>query len=234
MPVDPAVSGASAPSPLARPVRYAIFDLDGVLLDTEPIYTDASNAIAARYGKKHDWSIKGNMIGRPAIDAARYFVQALDLPLSADEYLAERDAYLDLHLGNAGEIPGAEAFTRHLLGRGIPLAVATSTGAALFQLKVSRHRPWFSIFSAIVCGDDARVLRGKPAPDIFLVAARDLGADPADCLVFEDSPYGVEAAVAAGMQVIALPDPHMDRARYAGALRIARGFDECRSWDLGL
>jgi pseudouridine-5'-monophosphatase len=219
---------------LRRPVRHAIFDLDGVLLDTEPIYTDASNAVAARYGKQQDWSIKANMIGRPAIDAARYFVEALDLPISAEEYLAARGEYLHEHLLGAGRMPAAEQFTRELFRRGIPLAVATSTEAKLFDLKIAGHRPWFSIFSAVICGDDPRVLRGKPAPDIFLLAARELGADPASCVVFEDSPFGVAAALAAGMQVVALPDPHMDLSRYAGADVIVSGFDACALSDLGL
>jgi pseudouridine-5'-monophosphatase len=213
---------------LRLPVRHAIFDLDGVLLDTEPIYTDATNLVAARYGKTHDWSIKGNMIGRPALDAARYLVEALALPILPEEYLSARDEYLVAHLPRAAGMPGAESFTRDLHGRGIPMAVATSTGAELFKLKIGAHRPWFSIFSAIVCGDDARVTRGKPAPDIFLVAARELGADPETCVVFEDSPAGVAAALAAGMQVVALPDPHMDVARYVDAHVIATGFDECR------
>jgi pseudouridine-5'-monophosphatase len=216
---------------LRRPVRHAIFDLDGVLLDTEPIYTVASNVVAARYGKTHDWSIKGNMIGRPALDAAKYFVEALALPIGPEEYLAARDEYLHAHLPGAGAMPGAELFTRELHGRGIPIAVATSTGTELFGVKIGAHRPWFSIFSAIVCGDDARVIRGKPAPDIFLVAAREIGADPETCVVFEDSPAGVAAALAAGMQVVALPDPHMDVARYAAAHAIASGFEECRLWE---
>jgi pseudouridine-5'-monophosphatase len=217
---------------LGRPVRHVIFDLDGVLLDTEPVYTEASGAIAARYGKVHDWSIKANMIGRPAIEAARYFVERLELPISAEEYLHARNEYLQVHLPLAPAMPGAREFTDELASRGIPMAVATSTDARLYELKVSRHRPWFSAFSAVVCGDDVRVGKGKPAPDIFLVAARELGAEPETCLVFEDSPYGVAAALAAGMQVVALPDPHMDRSRYEGAHAIASGFDECRSWQL--
>jgi pseudouridine-5'-monophosphatase len=70
------------------------------------------------------------------------------------------------------------------------------------------------------------VARPKPAPDIFLAAAQDLGAPPESCLVFEDSPFGVEAARAAGMQVIALPDPAMDRDRYATADAVVAGFAE--------
>jgi pseudouridine-5'-monophosphatase len=218
---------------LRRPVRHAIFDLDGVLLDTERIYTDASNMVAARYGKTHDWSIKGNMIGRPALDSAKYFVEALELPMSPEEYLAARDVYLDAHIASAGAMPGAEAFTRELRRLGIPIAVATSTGKALYGVKVAPHLPWFSVFSAIVCGDDPRVVKGKPAPDIFLVAARELGADPETCVVFEDSPAGVAAAIAAGMQVVALPDPNMDHRRYTGADAIVRSFEECRWWDGG-
>jgi len=103
----------------------------------------------------------------------------------------------------------------------------------VFELKTQRH-PWFAHFDAIVCGDDPLVKNPKPAPDIFLAAARDLGAAPADCLVFEDSPFGVEAARAAGMQVIALPDPAMDRGRYAHADAIVTGFGELTLEAIGL
>ena len=101
-------------------------------------------------------------------------------------------------------------------------------------VKTRQHRAWMSLFAAVVCGDDPRVKRGKPAPDIFLAAARDLGADPETCLVFEDSPFGVRAALAAGMQVVAMPDPNMDRARYADAHLVVDGFHACSLEDLGL
>jgi len=105
-----------------------------------------------------------------------------------------------------------------LRARGVPQAVATSSSRFFFDLKTRRHAAWFSeVFDVVVTGDDARLQHSKPAPDIFLLAARDLGAEPASCVVFEDAPVGVEAARAAGMQVIAVPDPAMDRARYADA-----------------
>ena len=218
---------------LTRRPRYAIFDLDGVLLDTEPLYTKANAAVVARFGKVYDWSVKRHCIGRRALDAARIIVDALALPLSPEELLHERERVLVELVARAPAMLGAEVFTRALATRGVPMAIATSTEAPLFAIKRAAHRDWLAIFGAAVCGDDPRVAQSKPAPDIFLAAAHDLGATPADCLVFEDSPFGVEAARAAGMQVIALPDPAMDRARYATADAVVAGFADLTVDGLG-
>jgi pseudouridine-5'-monophosphatase len=211
---------------LIRKPRCAIFDLDGVLLDTEPLYTTATAEVAARFGKVYDWSVKRDCIGRGTLEAARIIVDALALPLSPEALVRERDLVLVDLLARAPALAGAEAFSRALAARGVPLAIATSTEAPLFAIKAVGHRDWLAIFRAAVCGDDPRVARSKPAPDIFLAAAADLGAAPEDCLVFEDSPFGVEAACAAGMQVIALPDPAMERTRYARAHGVVGGFAE--------
>jgi beta-phosphoglucomutase-like phosphatase (HAD superfamily) len=209
-----------------------IFDLDGVLLDTEPIYTEVTHLITSRFGKAYDWSIKANMLGRPAMDSAEYLISTLGLPIRPAEYLAEREPMLERRLAGVGEIHGAEAFTRHLHQRDIPMAIATSTDARLFQVKIAGHREWFQIFKTVVCGDDPRVVRGKPAPDIFLAAAQGLGAAPETCLVIEDSPFGVAAAIAAGMHVVGMPDPRMDRGRFADAHFVVESFEEMRTLDL--
>jgi pseudouridine 5'-phosphatase len=211
---------------LTRRPRYAIFDLDGVLLDTEPLYTEAIAEVAARFGKVYDWSLKRDCIGRGTLDAARIIVEGLGLPLSAEELVHERDLLLTPLVARAPAMAGAEAFTRKLAQRGVPMGIATSTEAPLFAIKTAAHRDWLAIFGATVCGDDPRVLRSKPAPDIFLAAAQDLGASPETCLVFEDSPFGVEAALAAGMLVIAMPDPAMDVTRYPRADAVVNGFAE--------
>jgi pseudouridine-5'-monophosphatase len=114
-------------------------------------------------------------------------------------------------------MPGARALTAALAARAVPQAVATSSGRRLFDLKTAQHREWFRVFDAVVLGDDPRLHRGKPAPDIFLLAAKELGVDPASCLVFEDATVGVAAARAAGMQVIAVPDPENDPRPFADA-----------------
>jgi len=208
--------------------------MDGVLLDTEPIYTEVTNRITTRYGKVFDWSVKADMLGRTAMDSAEYLVERLGLPIEPEDYLRERTPMLEALLAKAGAIPGAESFTRELHRRGVPIAVATSTDARLFRVKTEGHREWFSIFRVVVCGDDPRVRNGKPAPDIFLAAAADLGAPPETCVVVEDSPLGVAAAVAAGMRVVGFPDPRMDRARFAAADFVIDGYEELGRLDLGL
>lgn len=201
--------------------------MDGVLLDTEVFYTRVTQQIVGRYGKTFDWSLKSNMVGRPSIESARYLVEALALPMRPEEYLEEREAELVRWMPGAVAMPGAEELTRDLARGGFRLAVATSSSRHFFELKTTRHRAWFeSAFAAVIVGDDARVGRGKPAPDIFLCAAAALGAEPSACAVVEDSPVGVEAARAAGMQVVAVPYPGMDPARLADADLLASSLVE--------
>ncbi len=219
---------------LRNPVSCVIFDMDGLLLNTEPFYTKVSEHIAARYGKVFDWSVKRSMIGKRAEDSARIFTQALGLSMTPAEYLVARQEMLDELFPQAEPMPGAVRLTGHLHRHGILQAVATSSDHRHFDLKTTRHRQWFGVFDCIVIGDDPEVKRGKPAPDIFLLAAERLGKLPVQCLVFEDSPVGVEAARAAGMAVIAVPDPHLELDIFRDADGILSNLNDFNpaDWDL--
>ena len=195
---------------------HVLFDMDGLLLDTEIIYTEVTQQIVGRYGKVFDWSIKSNMIGRPSSDTARYLIETLSLPMKPEDYLEERDLLLRAAFPSCQALPGAKELVEHLTDNGIPIAVATSSSRDLYEVKVQNHK-WFTCFDTVVTGDDPNVKHGKPAPDIFLCAARKLKADPATTLVFEDAPSGLAAAKAAGMLTVVVPDTNMDKARYAGA-----------------
>lgn len=199
------------------PITHVLWDMDGVLLDTEKLYTQATRTVVARYGREYDWSLKAQMMGRRAPEAAALLVDRLQLPLTPEEYLRESWAILERLMPTAEAMPGAVAATAALRALGVVQVVASSSPRHLFELKTTRHRDWFAGFSTIVLGDDPRVRRGKPAPDIFNVAAAAVAADPARCLVIEDAPAGVAAARAAGMQVIAVPDRALDRAAFADA-----------------
>jgi len=207
---------------------HVIFDLDGVLLDTEKLYTEATQSVVGRYGKTFDWSLKSLMMGRHEREAAELLVQTLELPITADEYRRLSTPIAESLFPTATELPGAQAFVEELAERGLALAVGTSSTRRLYDLKTG-HLPWFRLFSAVVSGDHPEVRALKPAPDIFLAAARAIAGDPARCLVIEDSPAGVLAARAAGMSVIAIPDPALPDERFAEAQLIVRSYAELRA-----
>jgi len=201
-------------------ISCLIYDMDGLLLDTEGIYTEVTQQIVGEYGKVFDWSIKKKIIGRRSIQAAEIIVESLDLPISPQDYLDSRKDVLLEKFKDTAALPGAKEMTTHFFKLGIPQALATSSSSPMFEAKFEKHKKWFSQFSQIVRGDDPELKEGKPAPDIFLLAANRLGVDPAECLVFEDAPTGTEAALAAGMSVVVVPDPNMDHSHYKNATQI--------------
>ena len=189
-----------------------VFDVDGTLLDTEAIYTAATNYVLEPFGHKLEWGLKQQMMGRPAIEACRIMVQQLNLPVSAEDILKKRQEYEHRAWPHTTPMPGAERLVRNLHALGVPMAIATGSDIASLTAKSAAHQSWFSLFSAVVTSSDPMLKRGKPAPDIFIRAAQLLNVPPekfGQVLVVEDAVNGVEAALAAGMRCLAVPDPNL-------------------------
>jgi pseudouridine 5'-phosphatase len=195
---------------------HVIFDLDGTLLDTETLYTQAAQAVVGRFGKVYDWSVKRFVVGGDMRVGARKIVELLQLPITAEQYLSEREALMRELCKTVAPKPGALALISQLHALAIPLAIATSGERELCELKLA-SQTFTAHMLHVVCSDDPGIGAAKPAPDLFLATARLLGAAPEQCVVIEDTPNGVRAAVAAGMTVIAVVDPNMRGEDYTGA-----------------
>lgn len=192
-------------------VTHVIFDMDGLLLDSERLYTRAYSRVFGWYGKVFTSDFKARLMGLSEQRSTALCLSEFDIPLSADEFIGLVRAEQMKEFPHTELMPGAHELVDHLHQAGIPMAVATSSKKLTYQVKTKRHQERiFSKMLLIVNGDDPAVREGKPAPDIFLEAAKRAGAAPECCLAFEDSANGVRAALAAGMRVIWIPDPGLN------------------------
>lgn len=192
-----------------RPVTHVVFDVDGLLLDTESIYTRIMNTVAGRYGKTFTWDVKVKQMGKKHQESAKVFIEELSVPITVEEYGQQVRELSDQYFAESDLMPGAEKLVNHLHKHNVPMALATGSYAKEFQLKITKHKKLFEKFHHTVCSsDDPDVKHGKPAPDCFLVAASRFPDQPSPekVLVFEDAPNGVEGALAAKMQVVWIPD----------------------------
>ncbi|OQR75100.1 pseudouridine-5'-monophosphatase-like [Tropilaelaps mercedesae] len=192
------------------PITHIIFDLDGLLLNTVPIYDEMMRTIVVRHGHSYSDALRASLRGRNRRDCAEMIVRHCAGCLTVDECLNQLTKQHARKLPNCQLMPGAERLIWHLHRHGYPMAIGTSSSVQSVALKTKGHEELFGLMHHVICGTDNRVGNGKPAPDIFLVTAGAFGdpvPEPSQCLVFEDALNGVKAARAADMQAVYVADP---------------------------
>lgn len=207
--------------------RGIVFDMDGLMLQSEELWSEVDREVALQYGRSFDASLKPLFMGCEKIESARRFREAYRLT-DPPEVIARKRSELAYRYYREGVelMPGLTELVEDMKAWRKPLAVATSADRQIVSIVRERFRV-FASFRAVVCADD--VERGKPAPDLFLEAARRLRVAPGACLVLEDSPHGVTAALAAGMKVIGIPHAAVNGTQMRGAhLRVGRLADVSR------
>lgn len=209
-------------------VAAVVFDMDGVLVDSERPSLALLERMLRAAGARHDPATVRGVCGRPAGFLRAYLVDQLGDGEHVDAFVDAFDAAKRgwVASGAIRAFPAAAGVLALLRSRGLRLALATSTHAAEARARLDRD-DLLRCFDRVVTGDE--VEHGKPAPDIFLLAARRLGVVPRACAVVEDSCAGVDAGRAAGMTVFALATT-FPAAELAAADRVFADLDEFRAF----
>jgi pseudouridine 5'-phosphatase len=211
-------------------IKGVLFDLDGTLVDTESLSDKAIFAALQEEGvltesfiqehgfnsdknplpwelKKQILGLRGSEWGPLVIDyAIRNWGVAPSQAPSVQQLWSDWEFHLNSLCCQVEACAGAYELVDRFVALGLPMAIATSSRRTSAEKKATNHKGMFEKISFIVAGDDPAVKQGKPAPDIYLEAARCLEVDPHECLVFEDALSGVKAGKAAGCFVVAVPD----------------------------
>lgn len=193
-------------------------------IDTEPVYEKVFQEVTTKYGKPLTPEVRIKLLGSTERRSCEICVNDLGLNVSIEDFVKDFRELSQQRLPNVDFMPGAERLVRHLHANKVPICVATSSGEDSVKVKTNKHLEVFNLFHHITKGTDPELKQGKPAPDIFLLAATrfDEKADPSNvshiiifqlinlniifqCLVLEDAPNGVEGALAAKMQVVMVP-----------------------------
>ena len=196
-------------------IEAVVFDLDGVLLDSEQVWDEVREELVKERGGRWHEQAQTEMMGMSSVEWSRYMHDELDLPEPPEEISAEVVRRLDeVYRKRLPLIDGAREAVERLAARW-PLGLASSSNREVIDLVLDLSG-LARYFRVTVSSEE--VPRGKPAPDVYLEAARGLGVPPERCAAVEDSHNGIRSAKAAGMRVIAIPNQHYPPGEEALAL----------------
>ena len=192
--------------------RALVFDLDGVLLDSEQVWNQAKEEVVHEHGGRWREEAPRRMMGMSSLEWSRYLHDELGVPLEPDAISDEVVRRLErIYRDRLPLVDGAAEAVERLAER-LPLGLASSSNREIIDLVLSASGlgPRFRVTVS-----SEEVARGKPAPDVYLEAARRLAVDPTRCAAVEDSENGIRSAKAAGMRVVAVPNPQYPPADHA-------------------
>ena len=208
------------------PLRAVVFDLDGLLVNTEELYEQVGSELLRRRGHTLGGELLTAMMGRPQRIALQMMIDHHRLDATIEGLAQEtEEIFRDLLDTRLQPMPGVVELLHSLETASVPKAIATSSSRR-FARDILGRLDWESRFSFLVCGDE--VTDGKPHPEIYLTAAKRLALAPAEIMVLEDSHNGCQAAVAAGTFAVAVPSGHSHTHDFSGASLIADTLADAR------
>ena len=185
--------------------KACLFDLDGVLLDTEKLHGQAWIEASSDFDINLSQEQLLLLRGRTRPDCIKQILQWGNKNITIENFTEIHQPISKSLMSRAKAMPGAQDLIEYCYSQGIPMALVTSSSAKSLALKIAPH-PWITKIKTKVLGDDIELREGKPAPDPFLLAAKRLKVSPEECWAIEDSNSGKKAALLAGCKVWVLQD----------------------------
>lgn len=205
-------------------IKAVIFDMDGLMVDTESLYSQAMSRVAEKRGKCFTLQIKQKLMGRLAIESLTIFKEQLGLEESPEQLLAEREEiYEKLLSQNVIPMPGLFKLLDLLNKLGIRKAIASSSKRKWIELILNKLDIQKQ-FEIIVSGEEIK--QGKPNPEIYLLTSKKLNLEPEECLVLEDAISGVASAKSAKMKCIAVPNQFTQGIDFSNADLVVNSLEE--------
>ncbi len=211
-------------------IRAVVFDMDGLMFNTEELYQEVGAELLARRGHRWSRELLDAMMGRPGPVSLQIMIDWHGLDATVEQLAAEsREIFQRILPERLAPMPGLMELLEAIESLGLPKAVATSSGRD-FVRQVLGQFDLEPRFCFLLTAED--VTEGKPHPEIYQKAARRLDVEPREMLVLEDSGHGCRAAVSAGAVAVAVPGPHSQHHDFSGARLVASGLDDPRLREL--